>query len=81
MSLPSDFNKTTVVSYALIVWVAGISFALGRQFAKIEDAEKERQDIRNYVEQEVGGLRSDWERDKKIKEQEIRDLNKKVFGK
>lgn len=65
MSLPSDFNKQAFVTYGFIVWVAMISFLLGRAYAKIEDGEKERGKIEEYVEQEVNGLRSDWERDRK----------------
>ena len=74
MSLPNDFDKKAVVSYALIIWIAGISFALGRQFAKIEDAEKERDKIIEFVEQEVGGLRSDWERRNKAVEKRLDKL-------
>jgi len=35
----------------------------------------------DWLEKEIGGLRSDWERDKDTQEDEIDDLNRKVFGK
>lgn len=73
MSLPQDFQKQTFVTYGFIVWVAMISFLIGRAYAKIEDGEKERGKIYEYVAQEVGGLRADWERDKK--EQDRRLIN------
>lgn len=64
MSLPNDFNKQTTVTLGLIIWIAGMSFSMGMIYAKFLSNTEEHVSIRNYVEQEVGGLRSDWERDR-----------------
>lgn len=64
MGLPSDFNKQTTVTISLLIWIAGVSFSMGMIYKSIIDNEKEHIQIQEYVEQEVGGLRSDWERDR-----------------
>lgn len=64
MSLPSDFNKQTTVTISLLIWIAGMSFSMGMIYAKFLSNTVEHTEIRNYIEQEVGGLRSDWERDR-----------------
>lgn len=64
MSLPSDFEKKTTVTITLLVWIAGVSFSMGMIYKSIIDNDKEHVQIRNYVDQEIGGLRSDWERDR-----------------
>ena len=65
MSLPSDFDKKTTVTLGLIIWIAGVSFSMGMIYKSIIDNDKEHIQIKEYVEQEVGGLRSDWERESK----------------
>lgn len=64
MSLPSDFDKRTTVTLGLIIWIAGMSFSMGMIYAKFIDNEAQHIEINKYIEQEVGGLRSDWERDR-----------------
>ena len=65
MSLPSDFDKKTTVTLGLIIWIAGVSFSMGMIYKSIIDNDKEHVQIKEYIEQEVGGLRSDWERENK----------------
>lgn len=65
MSLPTDFDKKTTVTLGLIIWIAGVSFSMGIIYKSIIDNDKEHLQIKEYIEQEVGGLRSDWERESK----------------
>ena len=64
MSLPGDFNKQTTVTISLLIWIAGMSFSMGMIYAKFIDNEAQHVEINKYIEQEVGGLRSDWDRDR-----------------
>ena len=64
MGLPSDFNKQTTVTISLLIWIAGVSFSMGMIYKSIIDNDKEHVKIEEHIEQEVGGLRSDWERDR-----------------
>jgi len=65
MSLPSDFNAKTTVTIGLLIWIAVVSFSMGMIYKSIIDNDKEHIQIKDYIEQEVGGLRSDWERENK----------------
>lgn len=65
MSLPSDFNSKTTVTIGLLIWIAVVSFSMGMIYKSIIDNDKEHIQIKKYIEQEVGGLRSDWERENK----------------
>lgn len=65
MSLPTDFDKKTTVTLGLIIWIAGVSFSMGMIYKSIIDNDKEHLQIKEYIQQEVGGLRSDWERENK----------------
>jgi hypothetical protein len=65
MSLPSDFNSKTTVTIGLLIWIAVVSFSMGMIYKSIIDNDKEHIQIKEYIEQEVGGLRSDWERESK----------------
>lgn len=64
MGLPRDFDKQTTVTIGLLIWIAMVSFSMGMIYAKIMDNEQEHITIKGYIEQEVGGLRADWERDR-----------------
>ena len=79
MSLPSDFNKTTIVSYALLIWIAAVSFSMGMIYKSIIDNDKEHVQIKEFVIQEVGGLRADWERDKKEQDKKIDKIEGKIY--
>jgi len=76
MGLPNDFDKTTTVTIGLLIWIATISFSLGMIYAKIVDNEKEHTAIRENINQEVGGLRADWERENKEVHRRLENLEK-----
>jgi len=76
MGLPSDFDKQTTVTISLLVWIAIVSFSMGMIYKSIIDGEKERNTIKDYVKQEVDGLRSDWERDRKEQNRRLIKLEK-----
>ena len=61
MSLPSDFDKKTTVTLGLIIWIAGVSFSMGMIYKSIIDNDKEHIQIKEYIQQEVGGWDRDWE--------------------
>ena len=61
MSAPELEGKIRV-SYALILGIVASAFTIGGVVTKITSQAEEIQEVRRYVEQEVGGLRSDWER-------------------
>lgn len=73
---PDEFSIKTPVTIGLIIWIAVISFSLGMIYAKIIDNEKEHEHIREFVEQEVSGLRADWERDRVEKNRRLEKLEK-----
>jgi len=76
MSLPNDFNKQTTVTISLLIWIAGMSFSMGMIYAKFLSNTDEHISIREYVEQEVGGLRSDWDRDRVEQDRRLINLEK-----
>lgn len=63
---PDEFKEKKNVSYGLIIWVGVICFNIGVLYATLlsvkDDVTNNRAAAKEYVEQEVGGLRSDWER-------------------
>lgn len=63
---PKEFDKTVTISLGALVFVACIAFSLGKLFTRNEAMQENQrvqyEELRQYVEQEVGGLRSDWER-------------------
>lgn len=88
MGLPDDFNKKTTVTISLLIWIAGVSFSMGMIYAKINDNEKEHavmigdrksgdNEVVDFVIQEVGGLRADWERRNADVEKRLDKLEKK----
>ncbi len=76
MGLPNDFDKQTTVTISLLIWIAIVSFSMGMIYKSIIDGEKERNVIKDYVKQEVDGLRSDWERDRKEQNRRLIKLEK-----
>ena len=74
---PAEFSKKATVTVGLIVWIAMISFSMGVLYAKIQDHTKDIQEARKYVEQEVGGLRADWERDRALQNSRLNKLEDK----
>ncbi len=80
MSTPDEFSKKQVVSIGLIVWVAAISFSMGMIYARIVDHTKDIQGARNFTDQEVGGLRSDWDRDRQEQNRRLDKIETKLFN-
>ena len=62
MNTPADFHKSVTVTVGLLIWIAAVSFSLGMIYKSIIDNDKEHVKLHEFVEQEVGGLRADWER-------------------
>lgn len=74
MTTPDEFNKKLPISIGLVVFCCAISFSLGTLYTKIFDQGEELQEVRNFVEQEVGGLRADWERDRQMQNKRLEKL-------
>ncbi len=80
MTTPEEFSKKQTVTIGLIIWVAAISFSMGMIYARIVDHTKDIKAARDFVEQEVGGLRSDWERDRESQNKRIDKIENKLFN-
>ena len=82
MGEPEDFKKKTTVTYGLIIYVGVVMGAMGYLFASMEhndrQAVKSAADNRLYTEQEVSGLRSDWERQNAILRERDIELVKRI---
>ncbi len=76
MSLPNDFNKQTTVTISLLIWIAGVSFSMGMIYKSIIDNDKEHIAIQEFIDAEVSGLRSDWERDRAEQNRRLIKLEK-----
>lgn len=57
-----ELDKKINVSLSLLVGLVVASFTIGGVVSKLMSQEHEIQDVRHYIDAEVGGLRSDWER-------------------
>lgn len=77
MGLPDDFSKQTTVTISLLIWIAGVSFSMGMIYKSIIDNGEDHTKIREYIEQEVGGLRSDWDRDREEQNRRLINLEEK----
>ena len=62
-----EFDSKIKISISLLVTFISAAFVLGGMITKIND-------LNNMILQEVGGLRSDWERELKTQH----ELNKKL---
>ena len=71
-----NLAKKKVLSIGVIVWVASMAFSMGMIYARINDHTKDIQSAREYTEQEVSGLRSDWDRDRIEQNKRIERLEK-----
>ena len=80
MGEPEDFKQKVSVTAGLIVWVGLMCGSMGFLYAQMLHNDKQSQqnaiDNRLYTEQEVGGLRSDWERDREQMLKRIEFLEK-----
>ena len=82
MGEPEDFKNKTTVTIGLIVYVGMVMLTVGYLFASMEhndrQAVKSAEDNRLYTQQEVDGLRSDWERNNKTQEKIDEEQNKRI---
>ncbi len=74
MGLPKDFDQKIPVTIGLIVWIAIMSFSLGVLYKSTIDLADEIIDAKAYTTQEVDGLRSDWEMDRKEQNRRLEKL-------
>lgn len=82
--VPDEFkNKKVLLTWGTIGTVIGVAFFAGSLYTKQVDTNKEvdnmKKDLKELVIQEVGGLRADWERDKKEQDKKIERLETKTI--
>lgn len=65
-----DLKHKIPVSIGLIIWIACISFSLGALYTRVMDLNEKLID-------EVGGLRTDWERDRLQQNERLNKLEDK----
>jgi len=71
--VPDEFSKKLPsITLGFIIWVAIIAFSLGVLYTKVIDTDEK-------VIDEVGGLRSDWERDKKEQDRRLEKLEEILY--
>ena len=67
---PEEFKEKKNLSIGVVAWAVVIAFNLGVLYTTMmttrENVESNKKAAKDYVEQEVGGLRSDWERQNAI---------------
>lgn len=68
---PELKNKITI-SWYLLVAVVGLSFVLGGTITKVLDNDIQREQQKQFLLDEINGLRKDWER------QYEQDVNKRL---
>ena len=72
---PEEFGrKLPPMTLGFIIWVAMIAFSLGVLYTKVVDTDRP-------VVDEVGGLRSDWERDKSEQDRRLEKLEDFIYNK
>jgi L-cystine uptake protein TcyP (sodium:dicarboxylate symporter family) len=72
---PEEFSKKLPpMTIGFIVWIAMIAFSLGVLYTKVIDTDAK-------VIDEVGGLRSDWDRDKKEQDRRLEKLEEYIYNK
>ena len=68
---PDEFKEKRPISIGFVVWVGVLCFSLGTSATSILG-------LSNKISDEVGGLRSDWERHNKELDKRIDALNSRV---
>lgn len=58
----------------VVAWLVGVAFTLGGLWIKVQDNDKR-------IEDEVGGLRADWERDRISQEDRLDRIEERVLFK
>lgn len=76
MGIPSveEFSKNVTVSVGLVVALVILSFYLGKMYGNYKGLEAKQELEYQFMLDEVGGLRSDWERQVKLHEQRLEKL-------
>lgn len=81
---PDEFREKKVVSIGLVAWAVVIAFNLGVLYATMlatrDDVSNNKTTAKEYVEQEVGGLRSDWERQNEQSAKEREELREEILN-
>ena len=66
MGEPDEFKKRMSVTWGLAIWALSMAFSMGfiysNMIANDRQVEKNAVQAHEFTEQEVGGLRADWER-------------------
>ncbi len=79
---PDEFKEKKTVSIGLVAWAVVIAFNLGVLYATMlatrEDVSNNRQAAKDYTEQEVSGLRLDWERQNNISKKEREEMREDI---
>ena len=82
MSSPEELKEKRPISMGLVAWAVILAFNLGVIYATILSAQKDiindAKAAKEYTEQEVGGLRSDWERGNTIAKQDREQHLKRI---
>ena len=82
MGMPDEFKEKKSLSMGFVAWAVVIAFNLGVLYATMmatrEDVFNNKKAAKEYVEQEVGGLRSDWERQNKQEEKEREEIREDI---
>jgi len=77
-----EFKHKMPLTIGAIVWIAAISFSMGMLYSDNMNMAKkiitDKKDARDYTEQEVGGLRSDWERHNEILKESEEQVLKRI---
>lgn len=79
---PDEFKQKLTLTGAAIAYIIGASFSMGIMFAGLmgakQDIVDDREAAKNFTEQEVGGLRSDWERQNDQSKQERQEITERL---
>lgn len=71
VSTPEELKQKHSISIGFVVWVGVICFSLGTSAASIFG-------LSNKVDDEVGGLRADWERHNIELEKQLEAINQRI---
>lgn len=79
---PDEFKEKLHLSGAMIAYIIAASFSMGIMFAGLmgakQDIVDDKEAAKSYTEQEVGGLRSDWERQNQISKDDRAAQEKRI---
>lgn len=70
----SEKDKKVTVTIGLIMTLVAAAFFLGTLWEKNQSLQSEVKGSKDFTEQEVGGLRSDWERHNLIVKEQMEEM-------